>query len=72
MSHPYNAHRKATRDMARAMKELAAATDLTREQIEALSSIFDPRKELLERINIRLKGGDPGQPFNWRGEAGLL
>ena len=71
MSRPYADHRKHVQKMAKAMKDLAVATELTREQIEALGSIFDPRLELKERINIRLKGGDPGEPFNWRGERGL-
>ncbi len=71
MSHPYNDHIKSMRDVGRAMKELSAATELTREQIESLGTLFNPKAELLERLNIRLKGGDPGEPFNWRGERGM-
>jgi hypothetical protein len=71
MSHPYNDHRKIVRDITRSMKGLAASADYTREQMEAFNSIFDARRELKERLNIRLQGGDPGEPFNWRGERGM-
>jgi hypothetical protein len=71
MSHPYSDHIKSMRDVARAMKELTASVDFTEEQLESLGTLFNPRAELLERLNIRLKGGDPGEPFNWRGERGM-
>ena len=28
---------------------------------------FPPKKELLERLNARLRGIDPGEPQNWKG-----
>lgn len=67
----FDSHKKAVRDVTRAMKELAASAMLTKEQLDELGILFNPRAELLERLNIRLKGGDPGEPFNWRGERGM-
>lgn len=67
----FSSYRKSMRDMAREMQKLADTTNLTREQIDSINSMFDARQELLERLNIRLRGGDPGPSLNWRGEDGL-
>ena len=67
----FTSHRKAMRELRDTMKELAGSTELTEQQMQVFADLFNPRRELLERLNIRLKGGDPGQPLNWRGEAGL-
>ncbi len=57
--------------LAEQMKSLASQSLITREQLEDFGLLFDARRELKERLNIRLKGADPGRPFNWPGEAGL-
>lgn len=34
---------------------------------KATEYLGSPRRELLFRLNERLQGRDPGEPFNWRG-----
>lgn len=63
--------REAAGMLAEKMRELAGQALITREQMEDFGLLFDPRAELKERLNIRLKGGNPGRPFNWRGEEAL-
>lgn len=63
--------REAAEMLAAQMKELAGQALITKEQMEDFGLLFNARAELKERLNIRLKGGNPGQPFNWRGEAGI-
>ena len=36
------------------------------------SQDMGPKAELLWRLNTQLRGEDPGQPNNWRGERGLV
>jgi hypothetical protein len=57
--------------LAAQMRELAGRSLITKEQMEDFGLLFDQKAELKERLNIRLKGGNPGRPFNWRGEEGL-
>ena len=57
--------------LAEQMKELVGQALITKEQMEDFGLLFDQKAELKERLNIRLKGGNPGRPFNWRGEDGL-
>lgn len=63
--------RHAAEMLAAQMKELSEQALITTEQMENFGLLFDARAELKERLNIRLKGGNPGRPFNWRGEEAI-
>jgi hypothetical protein len=62
---------EAAQMLMKEMKSLAGQALITKEQMEEFGLLFDQKAELKERLNIRLKGGNPGRPFNWRGEDGL-
>jgi len=35
------------------------------------SHMSDAQGELLYRVNARIKGDNPGEPMNWKGERGI-
>ena len=51
--------------LAEDMFDWTAFFDTVREK--ATEYLGSPKRELLFRLNERLQGRDPGEPFNWRG-----